>query len=266
MAELGTGDLRRVLDLVYALNADEPSDGAPIGALAELGRLVGCDVASFTRVDHRTNRLVSAAVVPEERDLSGREDFHQVFAQHPGLAAYRSGRLRVGGAAAMSDLARPAELRRLPLYVDFYAGQGTVDQLLCMTTLDRRHGTNLAFNRSRVGFSDRDRVLVELVAPHFAQAMDRRARFAALARAAGQAVRHADRLREAAAALDELTPAERRVVDRLAGGLTDREIARCLEISPRTVHKHLENVYRKLGVTGRATLIALLGSTAARDG
>jgi DNA-binding CsgD family transcriptional regulator len=44
----------------------------------------------------------------------------------------------------------------------------------------------------------------------------------------------------------------------VANGLTDREIARSLTISPRTVHKHLENVYRKLGAGNRTSLVAML--------
>jgi DNA-binding CsgD family transcriptional regulator len=33
--------------------------------------------------------------------------------------------------------------------------------------------------------------------------------------------------------------------------------ARELEITPRTVNKHVENIYRKLGVTGRRQAIAV---------
>ena len=36
----------------------------------------------------------------------------------------------------------------------------------------------------------------------------------------------------------------------------DRQAARNLGISPRTVQKHLEHVYGKLGVSGRTRLIA----------
>ena len=37
-------------------------------------------------------------------------------------------------------------------------------------------------------------------------------------------------------------------------GLTNREVARELFVSPRTVAYHLSNVYAKLGVTSRAEL------------
>jgi DNA-binding NarL/FixJ family response regulator len=44
-----------------------------------------------------------------------------------------------------------------------------------------------------------------------------------------------------------LTPREVEVLTMVSKGLLARTIAARLAISPRTVHKHLENVYRKLG-------------------
>lgn len=37
----------------------------------------------------------------------------------------------------------------------------------------------------------------------------------------------------------------------LAAGLSNRQIAAELQLSPATVERHLATVYRKLGVTGR---------------
>jgi DNA-binding CsgD family transcriptional regulator len=263
MSALTLSDLRTVLDLVYALNAAEPTD-APTEVLAALARLVGADVASYTRVDHHATQLLTAVVTPEEQALSRSANFHAVFDQHPGHAAYRSGRLRLGEATALSDLAEPAVLRRLPLYVDFYAPRGTRDQLLCVTSVDHRHGSTLTFNRSRPGFIDRDREIAELISPHWAQAMDRRARLAALTTGAAGPYRRPDPLDLASSGLSALTRAERAVVDQLATGLTNREIARAMGISPRTVQKHLENAYRKLGTANRTSLIALLHRTGSR--
>lgn len=48
-----------------------------------------------------------------------------------------------------------------------------------------------------------------------------------------------------------LTRREREVIVLVARGLTNREVARMLNIAPRTVDKHLENAYRQLGVTNR---------------
>ena len=42
----------------------------------------------------------------------------------------------------------------------------------------------------------------------------------------------------------------------IANGKTNREIGQILEMSPRTVNKHLEQVFRKLGVENRTSAAA----------
>ena len=58
----------------------------------------------------------------------------------------------------------------------------------------------------------------------------------------------------AGAGVDALTPAERRVADIAASGATNREIARRLYLSPKTVEMHLRSAYRKLELPGRGGL------------
>lgn len=58
--------------------------------------------------------------------------------------------------------------------------------------------------------------------------------------------------------LDALTAAERQVADRVAQGLTSRQIAEELFVSPRTVDAHLTHIYRKLDINTRARLAALV--------
>ncbi len=54
-----------------------------------------------------------------------------------------------------------------------------------------------------------------------------------------------------------LTKREAEVMALLMQGWTNPHIARRLSISPRTVQKHLENIYAKLGVQTRAAAVAL---------
>lgn len=55
-----------------------------------------------------------------------------------------------------------------------------------------------------------------------------------------------------AGGLEGLSPRENDVLRMLADGLTDREIAQALVISPRTVETHVSNILHKLGVRKRA--------------
>ncbi|HZO94849.1 MAG TPA: LuxR C-terminal-related transcriptional regulator [Candidatus Baltobacteraceae bacterium] len=60
----------------------------------------------------------------------------------------------------------------------------------------------------------------------------------------------------AGALLEPLTPREHEILELLAGGLTNKEIAQRLVVSPRTVETHVARVLGKLGVTSRSRAIA----------
>ena len=59
-----------------------------------------------------------------------------------------------------------------------------------------------------------------------------------------------------------LTPAQTRVAELVAEGLSNREIATTLYMSTRSVESHLTKVYRELGVRSRAQLVVALARTA----
>lgn len=63
------------------------------------------------------------------------------------------------------------------------------------------------------------------------------------------------------AALSEgLTPAQTRVAELAAAGLSNQEIASTLYMSTRTVESHLTKIYREYGVRSRAQLVGALAS------
>ena len=71
-------------------------------------------------------------------------------------------------------------------------------------------------------------------------------------RAAGRGARAND-----AALLAELTARERRIIELVATGRSNAEIARALFISEKTVRNHLTSIFGKLGVDSRARAIVL---------
>ena len=86
-------------------------------------------------------------------------------------------------------------------------------------------------------FAERDRALLALVTPALERLL---------------------RERPVATLPPSLTVQERRVLRLLATGLSNTEIADQLVVAPCTVRKHLENAYRKLGVTNRLAAVHAL--------
>jgi PAS domain S-box-containing protein len=87
-------------------------------------------------------------------------------------------------------------------------------------------------------------------------------RVSGLARDAAAPAREAvwafEQIPHAARSTALLSPREREVVAQLAAGLTSKEIARLMSLSPRTVEMHRARLLRKLGVRSTPQLLAML--------
>ncbi|MGL4234536.1 LuxR C-terminal-related transcriptional regulator [Tabrizicola sp.] len=66
--------------------------------------------------------------------------------------------------------------------------------------------------------------------------------------------------------IEQLSPRERTLLEALSQGLTNRELARDLEISTNTVKFHLSNLFDKLSVKNRAQAIAFYYANRASRG
>lgn len=64
--------------------------------------------------------------------------------------------------------------------------------------------------------------------------------------------------RPAVAGIDALTPRQRRIAELAARGDSNREIAESEFLTRRAVEQHLTAAYRKLGISGRGELSAVL--------
>jgi DNA-binding NarL/FixJ family response regulator len=105
--------------------------------------------------------------------------------------------------------------------------------------VDLPHDDRLTLHRDGGGFTDAERALLELLRPHLQSA-----------------VRRAGRAQRLSAA--HLTPRERAVLELVADGAANHAIALRLQMRPRTVEKHLEHAYAKLGVCSRTAAVAAL--------
>ncbi len=151
------------------------------------------------------------------------------------------------GARRLSDFITTRKLRRSGLFAHFYRPLGMMRELAVQLSW-RPVGESrcLVLHRSGSDFGERERALVEQLAPHVAAALTR---VAAGARPAPWASLSEH---EQLAELLPITRREAEVLARLAAGRTNDGIAYDLGISRHTVVRHVERVYAKLGTHTRA--------------
>ena len=64
---------------------------------------------------------------------------------------------------------------------------------------------------------------------------------------------------------DSLTEAEHSVTELVADGLTNREVAARLFLSPHTVDSHLRHIFRKLDINSRVDLVRMVTARSIAD-
>jgi DNA-binding CsgD family transcriptional regulator len=109
------------------------------------------------------------------------------------------------------------------------------------------YGEHLRRERRRVDARDHLRAAIEAFEGFDAVVWAERAR--AELRASGETARKRD-----PSTIAQLTPQELQVARFVSDGLTNKQIAAQLFLSPRTIDSHLRNVFSKLGVTSRTQL------------
>lgn len=222
----------------FASYADAGVRLLPTLVASEMTTLSVCDLASGRRevVSCPAGRLGPA----------DRASFDRFFFDHP-LVRYHAA-TRGAGTWRISDSIPFARFREGALYDEYYRRIGIDHAMALPLYVDDRTLVSFVLNRRGRDFGDRDRDVLDLAAATLA-GMYRGLR----------SPRHAGRL--PARLVATLTPRERQVVDWLAAGKTDRDIAAILGCSHRTVQKHLQRIYDKLGVETRtAAAVRWLGT------
>lgn len=242
---LPSAALRKLIDGLAELY--EPTGaGDPERVIRVLTTLIDADSCSYN--EFRGSGLQRYRVEPAEVGVfpDSARLFQQHLPEHPVLAHCQA--TGDGSALRISDFLSDRQFRALGLYRDFYR-QAEVDYQLTVTVPGpRRSLIGIALNRRHTDFRDEDRELLNLLRPHIGQAA-----------VIGQLLSEPSPLAPLTdAGTSLLTPRQGRVLQLVSAGYDDRSIGRLLGISPRTVHTHLQHVYRILGVTSRTEALAQL--------
>jgi len=140
---------------------------------------------------------------------------------------------------------------------------GVDDQLAILLAREGAETVGLSLARTGARFTSRDRELLSLVGLHLVRSVRRTTMQGGPAQMMAPVLRPHPLPPPPAPVVGDaaVTPREREVLGLVAAGLTNRMIGRRLGVTEKTVGKHLEHVYEKLGVTDRVSATAAFRSS-----
>jgi len=240
-------DLRALAGMVSDHRADLPAQGLPMSLLSDLASQIRCDAVLFEGLDSKRQGTWFAESFPAD-DGTPDDGLAQAHWQHywdcrPCSHPDRTGDVR--SVIKIADFYSAREWHSTGMYCDLYQPQGIEHELMLTLpaapapprrTLGPGRTLRLfLFRGPGADFSEADRALLTLLRPHL-----------------HQAYLDAERRRHP---VPELTARHWQLLDLLAAGHTNAQIARRLGLSEGTVRTHLENIYRRLQVSSRTAAV-----------
>jgi DNA-binding CsgD family transcriptional regulator len=244
-----------LIDSLADLDQSAGPDGSSEFVLAGLADLVTCDFATYQEIGSDPDHLGYYIEFPSgSLEPTAVAIFETHLHEHPLIVHHRN--TRDSGPVKISDFVSRQRFHRLGIYSE-YLRHIPVDDQIAFSLPATTEGRMAAFALSRSGgdFTDEDRAVLSAIKEALINALrrarDRRSAGAALATAGADG-------------LADLTDREIQVLQLAARGRTNLAIARTFDLSPRTIAKHLEHIYRKLGVTSRAAAVYRTAGIAGR--
>ena len=179
-------------------------------------------------------RLSSGLQSRLHRFESGEELLGTYGHQNPLITATRSDAIK------FSDYMTRRELHRLDIYHLIYRKIGIEYQMAFRVPAPDGKVFGFALSRWHSDYSERDRAVINALRPFVEHTYAR-------------VVRPPEPL---APEVLGLTPRQAEVLGHLSHGRSNLQIAQAMQISERTVHKHLENIYERLDVPSRSAAVA----------
>jgi len=241
---IGEDDVRRVRGLLEL--CDEDGVALPWPFLHRLKDLIGCDVICFNGLDSRAEQHYVMQHVDSVGHDAGRigvsaalEDpaFWAAFASSA-PCSYPDHTGDVTSVTKISDFYSVREWHATPMYVDCLGPDVEHEMMACLPDGAGRTLRLICFRGSGPDFGERERFLLGLLRPHIADAY----RGAVRRRAEGQ-----------------LTGRQREILELVRAGMTNRQVARRLDLSENTVRSHLNNIFARLDVGSRTAAVTRVG-------
>jgi DNA-binding CsgD family transcriptional regulator len=237
-------DLDAIRDLVNS-SFEDPGPGLPWELMERLRDLFHCDYVEFDQTEPHLRLFVVEQDLSETREVLGRDvqdpHFWELYRSND-AANYPDRTGDIAHVTMLSDFVSDRQLRASPLYVEY-----------CSTEMFRALSVNfpaepanalrlMLWRGPGLNFDERDRLVLTLLRPHLIAAY-----------------RTAERRRRSPGIL---TPRQAELLQYVAQGYTNTQIARRLQLAEGTVRTHLNHIYERLGVTSRTAAVTTMTTAA----
>jgi DNA-binding CsgD family transcriptional regulator len=240
----------RLLDLVADVQGLLDIDEFREGLLEALHRAVPSDWVSLNDVGPGPNNVV--AIVRPELDPKWLDVFGRLVHENP--LVRRLQETRDGRAYRITDVVSQEEYRSLAIYREFYGIIGVEYQMAFTLPHSQDRILGVALSRKHENYTDAERDFVNHARHFLIQAYRNAVEFErarTIHGSTGAALLYSLQSKG-------LTNREAEVVRYVALGRSNRDAATALGISERTIGKHLERAFKKLGVANRSAASGLV--------
>jgi DNA-binding CsgD family transcriptional regulator len=169
MPRLTYRDLRSLTKVLRDLYDCPDLDTFPARMLSLLRQLVPAEIVAYNEVNLSAGQFRPVVDPPGLWPANGDQLFRQYMREHPLITYYH--RTGNGHTVKISDFLSRRQLLRLGLYNELYRPLGVETQIAFgISTAPGREMVGIALTRGRSDFSERDRLLLDLLRPHAIQA------------------------------------------------------------------------------------------------
>jgi|SRR5215210_631891 len=233
------GDVRALLHLVRPADRGDDGPVLPWSLLHELRDLIACDNLQIYGQDTLRQEEFASQDLPgtNEDELDG-DAWWPNYWDSPCSYPDRTGDFQ--SVTMISDFCTQQQWHATGLYNEYLGLMGVEHEIkVCLPAGPGRSLRILLARGHGPDFDERDRAILTLLRPHL---------HAAYLTAERQRL-----------GVSPLTSRQQEVMQYVAAGFTNAQIARRMRVSEGTVRKHLENVFARLGVTSRTAAIGRAG-------
>jgi DNA-binding CsgD family transcriptional regulator len=231
-------EVRSLLDVVAPTVRDDTGWGLPTTVLERAYRWIPCDVVWFVDFEERRRETYVSQEYPVSttdsdpgEDMFWKHYWDSLPCSYPSRGDDRS-------VTMISDFYTARQLHATGMYVDYFGPRRVEHEVMLCIPAPAGRSRRLIFFRGRgADFNERHRLLLSLLRPHLNELYQR--------------------LEFRRRSLPNLTGRQRQLLQLVAAGHSNAQIAERLSISPPTVRKHLENIFERLGVKNRTAAAAL---------